>query len=409
MGWWREKSGDLIGDGPADRIADLLSGDFGETTLSLATILASLDSALRRNPAQFVTDPQNVGGELAAHDASSDAVIWQAHDAPYALVERCHETLEAIAMDYLDNSLEALPTCSEVLSNVRFALVTHIPTTVTAPPGFDLHRIAYMPGTRCLVRDVTLACVKRIAGDFGLTQDRDAVAQIDPPAFASWTRHPDLGLEVDWHADAAGVPHVEIRGHSAPRLAHALQKACGGRIVQDPEAALTELLTVPPRAAPANASAAQLRWEALCAAITSDGISDDMAARALVSASLADSDWRIRIAALWAVGHHRMKDLGPKAQGAALPTLDYAGLGQEDRRVLLCLRDLATARSAGLSEPLKKGADRGFVTMVGTLLNDVPQQMNNRAAALVCAVLRQPLPAGFGAPPTQWQAWMATR
>jgi len=251
-----------------------------------------------------------------------------------------------------------------------------------------------------------LACLKRIARDFGLTQDRDAVAQSDPPAFASWTRHPDLGLEVDWHADAAGVPHVEIRGHGAPRLAYALQAACGGRIAQDPEAALTELLTVPPRVVPANPSAAQLRWESFCVAITSEGLVDDMAARALISASLADSDWRVRMAAVWAVGHHRMPGLAKKAQAATLPELDFAGLSRDDRRVLLCLRDLATARSAGGQGPLKKGADAAFVDQVRALMDDLPGSSDTRAGALLCAILRQPAPKGGARAPSAWRRWM---
>jgi hypothetical protein len=405
MGWWRDKTGDLIGDGPADHISDFLAEVGGEAPLSLATVLAALDGALRRNPAQFVADPDGVDGTLAAHDTGGAVLVWQSRDVPADLVEGCHGLLEAIAIDYLDNSLEALPTCSEVLASFCFVLGPRVPDTVTAPPGVDLFRIAYIRGNRRFVRDVQLADLERIADGFGLERDRDAIPQDKTPGFASWTRHPDLGLEVDWHADVAGVAHVEIRGADAPRLAHALQTAGVGTIVQDPQAALTDLLTVPQRTAPASASAAQIRWEALCVAVTSASVFDDISGGALISAGLADSDWRVRMVAIWAVACHRMPGLAEKVQAAALPKAGYAGLSQDDRRVLLCLRDVATARSAGRRAPLKPGANPAFVTQVTGFADAVPDRDDTRAAALIATLLRVPLGTAAGVHAPAWRVW----
>jgi hypothetical protein len=407
MGWWRERTGDLIGDAPADRVSGFLSRAGEEGPLALDTVLGAIDRALRRNPPYFVADPESVDGQLAAHPASGPA-LWQTSEPPGSLVEGCHDALEEIAVDYLDNSLETLPTCAELLATFRFVLAPLVPGTVTAPPEFELRRIAYETGDRRLVTGVPLSCLEVILADFGLSRDPDALPQRDPPEFASWTRHPDLSLEVDWHAQSQEPAYVEIRGIEAPRLASMLAGACGGTVARDPEEALTELLTVPQRAAPADAGAAEARWEMLCVAVAGEGVFDDLPGRALVSAGLADSDWRVRMVALWAVGHHRMGGLAAKAEAAALPKSGYEGLSQDDRRVLLALRDLAAARSAGRGDPVKPGANVGFVARIAALLDRVPRIPDNRAEALVMALLRRPAPKDAPPVPSAWKRWMAT-
>jgi hypothetical protein len=256
------------------------------------------------------------------------------------------------------------------------------------------------------------AAFDRLAGLLpllGLARDTDAVAQGALPEFASWTRHPDLSLEADWHAPPGQEAYLEIRGRGAGRLAAFLAEALGGTPRLGPEAALTELLTVPQRAAPADSGAAEARWEMLCVAVAvaGEGVFDDLPGRALVSAALADSDWRVRMVALWAVGHHRMGGLAAKAEAAALPAPGYEGLSQDDRRVLLALRDLAAARSAGRADPVKPGANAGFVARVAALIDRVPRMPNNRAEALVMALLRRPAPKGAPLVPSAWKRWMA--
>lgn len=405
MGWWRE-NGDLLGDGPADRVSEFLS-DAAETgPLTLDSVLAALDQALRRNPAHFVTDPKTVEGLLAAYPSEGPAV-WQAPDVAAALVEACQDTLERIAVDFLDNALETLPTCAELLSTFRFVLAPRLPGEVAAPAGFDLRRISYAPGQRALVTDIDLACLEHVLADFGMTRDPDGVPQGDPPEFASWTRHPDLSLEVDWHAPPDGPSHVEIRGDEAPRLTAALIETCKAVAMSDPEEALTELLTVPQREAPAHAPAAEARWAALALAVAGEGVFDDLPARALVSAGLADSDWRTRFVALWAVGHHRMPGLAARAEAAALPKVGYPGLSQDDRRVLLALRALAAARSADRSDTIKPGVDPDFIACIEALIDEPPQIPRTRAEALTLALLRRPFPRGATPPAVQWADWMS--
>ena len=184
MGWWRE-NGELIGDGPADRLSDFLRDVGKGRAPALKSVLAALDRALRRNPPQFVRDPEAVGGLIAAYPPDGP-LLWQAREVPGELVERCHGALEEIAVDYLDNSLETLPTVAELLATFRFVLRPLVPAKVSAPPGFALVRIAYAHGERRLVTGVGLACLDRFLAGYGLTRDRDAVPQKDPAKFASW-------------------------------------------------------------------------------------------------------------------------------------------------------------------------------------------------------------------------------
>ncbi|MDJ0628985.1 MAG: hypothetical protein QNJ44_12055 [Rhodobacter sp.] len=239
----------------------------------------------------------------------------------------------------------------------------------------------------------------------GLSRDADAIAQGAVPGFASWTRQPDLSLEADWRASPGHEAYLEIRGTGAGRLAAFLAEELGGRLRPGPEEALTELLTVPPREVPAHGPAAEARWAALAVAVAGEGVFDDLPARALVSAGLADSDWRVRVVALWAVGHHRMPGLAAKAEVAVLPKPGYPGLSQDDRRVLLALRVLAAARSASQSNAIKPGADPDFVARIEALLDDPPQLPGTRDEALILAILRRPFQQGAALPDPRWAEW----
>ena len=152
----------------------------------------------------------------------------------------------------------------------------------------------------------------------------------------------------------------------------------------DPESALAELLTVPPRKAPVSESAAHARWEVLCATIARDDALDQMGGRALVRAGLADSDWRVRMAALWAVGHFRLAGVAREAEGAALPESGFRGLSQDDRRILLGIDEgnLAPIGIDPAEEPhlyLFGDSDSGKTAMLRTYASEVmrlytPQQ-----------------------------------
>ncbi|RKF14879.1 hypothetical protein D6850_08385 [Roseovarius spongiae] len=251
------------------------------------------------------------------------------------------------------------------------------------------------------------ARVDRLLGLLGLTRDGETATHDAPPGFASWTRQPDHSLEVDWRAAEDAPPHLEIRGPAAGRLARFFAQGIGGAVRPGPEQALADLLTVPRRATVANPSAAQARWEMLCAAVAGEGVFGDPAGRALVTAGLADSDWRVRMVALWAVGHHRVQGLAARAEAAALPKPGFRGLSQDDRRVLLALRDLAASRSAGRDDIARPGANAGFVARIAALIDAVPDTAQSRADALIRALLRKPLAPGQTPAPSAWKRWMA--
>jgi hypothetical protein len=246
-----------------------------------------------------------------------------------------------------------------------------------------------------------------LLGLVGLARDPDAVPQGDPPEFASWTRSPGPSLEVDWHARSGEPARLEIRGAGSGRLASLIAETLGGKVAGDPETALAELLTVPPRAAPASAPAAQARWEILCATVRDEHALDEIGGRALVRAGLADSDWRVRMSALWAVGHFRLRGAAREAEAAALPKSGFPGLSQDDRRVLLAMRDLAAARSAGRPDTAKKGANAGFVNRIAGLLDRLPERPGDRAERLLAALLRRGAEGDQSRIPSAWKQWLA--
>ena len=72
--------------------------------------------------------------------------------------------------------------------------------------------------------------------------------------------------------------------------------------------------------------------------------------------------------------------------------------------MLLALRDLAAARSAGQPDAVKPGANQGFVARIAALVDSVPATADTRAKALIRALLRQPLPEDSVA--MAWKLWM---
>jgi len=242
----------------------------------------------------------------------------------------------------------------------------------------------------------------------GLDRDPDATPQPGRPRFASWTRHPTFDLEVDWNDDPGGGAWFEMRGPAAGRLATALA-AIGGKVPTDPAEALAELLTVPPTRHFAGNAA--VRWDVLTKVLASPA-PDPVAATALVAAGLADTDWRVRMAAVWGVGRLRIAALADRARAAALPALDDPGINGDDRHTLLALRDAAALRATGAmpETPTNDGAGPGgarraaFVARIGALLDLLPLPPADRSAALIAALAR--LPISRGSLPRAWGRWL---
>jgi len=139
---------------------------------------------------------------------------------------------------------------------------------------------------------------------------------------------------------------------------------------------------------------------------------DPVAATALVAAGLADTDWRVRMAAVWGVGRLRIAALADRARAAALPALDDPGINGDDRHTLLALRDAAALRATGAmpETPTNDGAGPGgarraaFVARIGALLDLLPLPPADRSAALIAALAR--LPLSRGSLPRAWGRWL---
>ena len=219
MGWWKE-AGLTLGDGPADRFDDCLNEVQDSQPFSLATFLWALDQAFRRNPAAFVLDSQGHTAAFVALPEDGGAQIEPARGS-VKQVEACQAALEAIALEYSESGLERLPSLSELLANAAFVLRPLVPTVVFADPDFRLGRIACsQKPEEILLLEVRWRELAPLLEQSGLTRDPDALPQpTNPPEFASWTRQPDLGLELDSVTFDHLARHLErtVVGHGRAR------------------------------------------------------------------------------------------------------------------------------------------------------------------------------------------------
>jgi len=260
-------------------------------------------------------------------------------------------------------------------------------------------------GTAVLGRPGDFGKVEQMAALLGLTRDPDAVAQASsPPLFASWTRHPDFGLELDWHAPQAQTPWVEVRGEGAGRLAALLAEASAGRIAPSPDEALADLLTVAP-AASASAGDGEMRWTMLAALLAIPAAAQRNLVASMVTAGLKDPDWRVRMVALWGVGTLRLKDLVGAARHVRLPPIDFAGLSVEDRHTLLAMRELAQLRAEekpAMSD--KTGPKAAFQAEIDALFDAFASRPRSRSEALIMALLRR-AELTDDLVPRAWKSW----
>lgn len=262
-------------------------------------------------------------------------------------------------------------------------------------------------GTAILGRPGDFGKVEQMAALLGLTRDPDAIAQTSsPPEFASWTRHPDFGLELDWHAPQAQTPWVEIRGEGAGRLAAVLAEAGAGHIAPSPDEALTDLLTVA-HGASASTGDGELRWTMLAALLANPAAAQRNLVASLIAAGLRDPDWRVRMAALWGVGALRLTELAGETQAVKLPPVEFVGLGGEDRHTLLALRELAQLRAE--KKPIvsdKKDRKAIFLAEIDVLFDAFASRPRSRSEALLMALLRRTELTG-DLVPRAWKSWWA--
>jgi hypothetical protein len=263
--------------------------------------------------------------------------------------------------------------------------------------------------------DASLRRVDRLAVVLGLRRDADAVPQ-DPaaPTFSSWTAPRPDDREIDWH-DADGRQWLEVRGRAAGVLAGVLATALSGRVTDDPARALAAVLTVPRHHSALEANGA-MRWATLRAAVATAAPETMPLVTTLVRAGLRDPDWRVCMTAMLAVGKLRLAALAEGAMAVKVPPAGESGLGSEDRRALLALRQAAHDRALGL--PPSTGPGEGMPADIAAkrrahqqhlhaLLADaaVKVAVTDTAALIMAALLesgqlRNPIYPG------RWRAWL---
>jgi len=213
-------------------------------------------------------------------------------------------------------------------------------------------------------------------------------------SFASWTGAGGDDREVDFHHDN-DLAWLAVRGDGADELTKALVSEISARNAGSVEAGLASVMT---RSRRSGASLRDNRgsWRMLQTAVASYGEANVTLVRALIRAGLNDPDWRLRMTAMLAIGRLRLADLAPLAIRADVPQAGKAGVSQQDRRLLLALRQAAHDLALGLppSSGPGDGKDedvaalrRAFQLELHGLLSDGPATGNPAAAALVAYLL----------------------
>ena len=109
--------------------------------------------------------------------------------------------------------------------------------------------------------------------------------------------------------------------------------------------------------------------------------------------------------AVWIVGHHKAPDLARETEAARMPEMSNSGLRQQDRRLLLAMRALAAARSAGQRFDATAASAPAFLNRLSDLLDTLPSAGNDDAAGLLTALLQR-APAGPQEEhPRRWRDW----
>lgn len=386
MGWWKTQAGTL-GDGPADRLHEALKPF---PLAAVEAIAAAFFAALERNPENFAADPAAAGATPVIH--WQDGLEGQPGVAPPNLVDGFQDALEAVALDYLDSPLARRPTVSELYATLSFVIGPKTPTLERIdvagmpPPDADDRRIV-------LASETSFSAVSDAIGRAGLLRDADAVAQdVDRPALASWSGAGRDDREVDYQ-DRDGARWLDVRGRGAAALAGELTEALGGRPASDPASALAEWVKgSQPRPDAPLGPTGRVRWQSLRAAVATAVPETAVAVKALVIVGLTDPDWRVRMTAMLAVGRLGLADLADAAMAAQIPAAGRDGLGQEDRRALLALRQAASDRARGAppwgesDDPATARKRRDYQARLHDRLERPPPAVEDRADALLLAL-----------------------
>ncbi|MGJ8589615.1 MAG: hypothetical protein ACSHXW_15810 [Yoonia sp.] len=378
---------------------------FGRTMLAPA---AAICAAMAGKPVKtdMMTDPDMTAHGVAIltclEAGDEPAALARALSAEGATLLRAAPELEVAALFNWVWRNEANVRLNDALQSAYV-----LAPSVSLPAR--LREEGWDDGTECTLRcdPSHFAGLARMLPLLGMVRDLHGTTQEALPAQASWTRQPDLSLEADWSQDQPDRAVFEIRGKGAVRLGAWLSGQLGARRLPGKDDALTDLLSVPLGTVPLNATTAALRWMALCEVAKGEWPDDaDLPARALVRAGLRDTDWRVRMTAVWIVGHHKLAGLARETEAARLPEIGNTELRQQDRRTLLAMRALAAARSAGQRLAAKAASDPAFLNRLSDLLDTPPNAGGDDAAALLTALLQRDLAASERELPRQWRNWI---
>ncbi len=214
------------------------------------------------------------------------------------------------------------------------------------------------------------------------------------PTFASWSGIEGDSREVDFQRRDS-MAWLAVRGEGSEELTEALAFKLGALHLKTTESGWATMMKRPRRSG-GSAHDNTHGWHMLQAAITSYNDGNSTLVRSLIRAGLSDPDWRVRMTAVLAIGRLRLADLAPLAMKAEVPQAGKTAVSQQDRRLLLALRQAAYDFGLGLppSSGPGDGKDeavaalrRSFQEELHSLLSGDPRGNRSVAAALVAELL----------------------
>jgi hypothetical protein len=126
MGWWRSgDNNDVIGDGPADTLAETLDGiardrtERGQAKPTLQEFIDAVTAALRGQAGEGIAEDQGVTGQLVPESRN---VHGQADRADETLLPPLRDAFDAIRAEYRESELNREPRPSEILESLAFVL-----------------------------------------------------------------------------------------------------------------------------------------------------------------------------------------------------------------------------------------------------------------------------------------------
>ena len=267
--------------------------------------------------------------------------------------------------------------------------------------------------------------------------DRTNVATAIPgePSFASWSRGYGDDGEVDYDFDPeTGRRLLTLRGENAEdrreAIAERLEIIATGEELADLAEALAPLVAAMAAGAGAPADEqlqrsiarigeGEARWQLLRRTFRLGGEIPRALLALLIGAALADSDWRVRMAAMIGAGRFLLRELADAVAATVVPAAEPGALASDDRRILLAARATVAEMLSDSppSPPKLEPSDeiaaaraafrRRLAGLIrGEALEDAGQGAFDRARLLVTGLIApEQLPAR-GSFPDQWYAWL---